>query len=110
MGNAEITGVRNVYSELKNIQKLDVEIFDASSLDDVWKTKFNDALTEFAQKTNNWTTKLSNQELLQLKMYKLNKEWAQHLIDDGYTILDLGDFNNLGFSAFYSMEKMTIFK
>ncbi len=64
----------------------------------------------FAQKTNNWTTKLSNQELLQLKMYKLNKEWVQHLVDEGYTILDMGDFNNLGFSAFYSMEKNTIFK
>jgi hypothetical protein len=110
MGNAEITGVRNVYSELKNIQKLDLEIFDASSLNGIWKTKFDDALTEFAEKTNNWTTKLSNQELLQLKMYKLNKEWAQHLVDDGYTILDMGDFNNLGFSAFYSMEKMIIFK
>ncbi len=110
MGNAEITGVRNAYSELKNIQKVDVEIFDASSLTGIWKTKFDDALTEFAQKTNNWTTKLTNQELLQLKIYKVNKEWAQHLVDDGYTILDMGDFNNLGFSAFYSMEKLTIFK
>ena len=110
MGNAEITGVRNVYTELKNIQKLEVEIFDASSLTGLWKTKFDEALAEFAKKTNNWTTKLSNQELLQLKMYKLNKEWAQHLVDEGYTILDMGDFNNLGFSAFYSMEKATIFK
>ena len=110
MGNAEITGVRNIYVELKNVRKLGVEIFDATSLKGIWKTKFDDALTEFAQKTNNWTRKLSNQELLQLKMYKLNKEWAQHLVDNGYTILDMGDFNNLGFSAFYSMEKATIFK
>uniref|UniRef100_UPI00404AA2C4 hypothetical protein n=1 Tax=Flavobacterium sp. TaxID=239 RepID=UPI00404AA2C4 len=43
MGNAEINGVRNVYSELKGIQKLDVEIFDASSLNGIWKTKFDDA-------------------------------------------------------------------
>jgi hypothetical protein len=110
MGNAEITGVRNVYSELKNIRKLDVEIFDASSLTGLWKSKFDDAIAEFAQKTNNWTRKLSNQELLQLKIYKLNKEWAQHLVDEGYTIMDMGDFNNLGFSAFYAMEKATIFK
>lgn len=45
MGNAEMNGVRNVYSELKNVQKLDVEIFDASSLNGIWKTKFDDALT-----------------------------------------------------------------
>lgn len=49
------------------------------------------------------------QRVLQLKMYKLNKEWAQHLIDEGYTILDMGDFNNLGFSVFYAMEKSIIF-
>lgn len=54
--------------------------------------------------------KLTNQELLQLKMYKLNKEWVLHLVDEGYTILDMGDFNNMGFSAFYAMEKMVIFK
>ncbi|MDZ4756974.1 MAG: hypothetical protein SGJ10_02390 [Bacteroidota bacterium] len=110
MGNAEVTGVRNVYSELKSVQKLDVEIFDAASLTGIWKTKFDDALIEFSQQTNNWTKKLTNQELLQLKMYKVNKGWAQKLVDEGYTILDMGDFNNLGFSAFYSMEKATIFK
>lgn len=110
MGNAKVTGVKNVYSELKNVKKLDVEIFDASSLEGIWKTKFDDAVIEFSQKTDKWTKKLTNQELLQLKMYKLNKEWAQKLIDEGYTILDLGDFNNLGFSAFYSMEKLIIFK
>ena len=110
MGNAQITGVKDVYAELKNVKNLDAEIFDASSLQGIWKTKFDDAVAEFAEKTENWTKKLTNQELLQLKMYKLNKEWAQHLVDEGYTVLDMGDFNNLGFSAFYSMEKLTIFK
>ncbi|CAI9429300.1 hypothetical protein MSHRCOH1_03730 [Candidatus Ornithobacterium hominis] len=61
-------------------------------------------------RAGNWTKKLTNQELLQLKMYKLNKEWVLHLVDEGYTILDMGDFNNMGFSAFYAMEKMVIFK
>lgn len=28
----------------------------------------------------------------------------------GYTILDMGDFNNKGFSIFYAMEKSVIFK
>ena len=110
MGNAEITGVRNVYAELKNVRSLDVEIFDGSSLTGSWKTAFDDAVVEFAEKTDNWTKHLSNQELLQLKMYKLNKDWANKLISEGYTVLDMGDFNNLGFSAFYAMEKQVIFK
>jgi hypothetical protein len=54
--------------------------------------------------------RLTNQELLQTKMYKLNKEWVQYLLDESYTILDMGDFNNLGFSAFYAMERSIIFK
>lgn len=29
---------------------------------------------------------------------------------NGYTILDMGDFNNKGFSIFYAMEKSVIFK
>lgn len=109
MGSSEMTGVRNIFFQLKDI-KLDVEIFDASSLTGVWKTRFEDAVNEFANKTDHWTKKLSNNELLQLKMYKLNKEWAQKLVEEGYTVLDMGDFNNLGFSAFYAMEKITIFK
>ena len=109
MGNAKITGVRNVYSELKNTQKLDVEIFDASSLTGTWKTRFDDAIEEFKRLTDDGNIVFTNQELLQLKLYKLNKEWAQYLLNEGYTILDMGDFNNLGFSTFYAMEKSTIF-
>ncbi len=68
------------------------------------------ALREFQRRTNDWTTRLSNQELLQLDMYALNKEWAEMLKEQGYTILDMGDFNNQGFSAFYAMEKSILFK
>ncbi len=103
MGNAENPGVKNIYQELKKTT-LDVEIFDESSLSGEWNVRFNEASKEFASKTENWTKRLSNQELMKLKMYELNKEWAKHLVDEGYTILDLGDFNNLGFSVFYSME------
>jgi hypothetical protein len=109
MGNAEMTGIRDIYLELKNLRKLDVEIFDASSLNGIWKSRFDEALTEFANATSNWTKKLSNQELLKLKMYNLNKEWALLLKSEGYTIIDMGDFNNLGFSTFYAMEKAIIF-
>lgn len=109
MGDIKNPGVKSIYNELKSTT-LDVEIFDQSSLTGEWKIKFDEAITEFASKTENWTKHLPNQELMKLKIYKLNKEWVQYLIEQEYTILDLGDFNNLGFSIFYSMEKSIIFK
>ena len=35
---------------------------------------------------------------------------AEYPSYNGYTILDMGDFNNKGFSVFYAMEKSVIFK
>tara|TARA_R100001369_G_scaffold85719_2_gene119617 strand:+ start:8148 stop:12224 length:4077 start_codon:yes stop_codon:yes gene_type:complete len=109
MGNETTNGLRNIYEELFNNRNLNVEIFDSSSLSGDWKVNFDTALAEFARKTDNWTKRLSNLELIQLKMYHLNKDWAQKLVDEGYTVLNMGDFNNLGFSVFYAMEKNIIF-
>ena len=42
-------------------------------------------------------------------MYKRNKEWAEKLVSEGYTIVDLGDPNVLNvFSPFYAIEKLVI--
>ena len=109
MGNETTNGLRNIYDELLNNRNLDIEIFDRSSLSENWKGNFDTALAEFARQTDNWTKRLSNQELMKLKMYQLNKDWAQKLVNEGYTVLDMGDFNNLGFSVFYAMEKNIIF-
>lgn len=110
MGNAEVTGVKNVYSELKNTRNLNVEIFDASSLTGSWKTAFDDANVEIKILTNNYDKRIPNSELIKTKMYNLNKDWVNKLISEGYTVLDMGDFNNKGFSVFYAMEKSLIFK
>jgi hypothetical protein len=47
--------------------------------------------------------------------YKLNKEWSEKLVKEGYEVFDMGDIpfkagDDRGFSLFYSMEKNTIFK
>ncbi|MDQ3111891.1 MAG: hypothetical protein M3R17_18550, partial [Bacteroidota bacterium] len=109
MGNETVTGVKNVYAEL-NSKNVVAEIFDKSSLTGLELESFNAALAEFKTVTNNFTKRLSNMDIMKLEMYKLNKTWAQRLADQGYTVLDMGDFNNLGFSVFYAMEKMTIFR
>ncbi len=109
MGNSKNKGIRDIYNDL--LQKGNkAEIFDASSLKGKWLNRFNDAMEQFAERTDNWTKRLSNQELLKLDMYKLNKEWVDMLKKEGYTIIDMGDFNNQGFSAFYAMEKNIIFR
>ena len=55
-------------------------------------------------------TYLPHNEVVKTLMYKRNKEWAQKLLSENYTIIDLGDPNGLNaFSAFYSIEKSVIF-
>ncbi len=42
--------------------------------------------------------------------YQLNIEWAKELVDRGYTVIDIGNPNNIAErSAFYNGERMTIF-
>ena len=108
MGN-ETEGVRAVYKELKN-KGYDVEIFDEEVLLDEWKEKMVAASNEFRRLSNNGEKWLTQEELIKTDMYKLNKEWANMIKDKGYTILDMGDFNNKGPSAFYDMEKSILFK
>jgi len=53
---------------------------------------------------------LPNSEVIKSNMYKNNKIWAQKLRDEGYTVLDMGNPNNLvEMSAFYSIEKKILF-
>lgn len=55
-------------------------------------------------------THLPNNEVVKTLMYKRNKQWAQKLVNEGYTIVDLGDPNGLNvFSPFYAIEKLVIF-
>jgi hypothetical protein len=47
---------------------------------------------------------------MQAKLYQDNKQWAQRLKDEGYTVLDIGDPNQLSeFSPFYAIEKKILF-
>lgn len=42
--------------------------------------------------------------------YKENKAWAQYLLDDGYTVIDIGNPNKIKEkSAFYDMEREVLF-
>jgi RHS repeat-associated protein len=109
MGNSKMPGVRDAYKALKKKGYV-VEIFDEPALSGDMLRRFQSAAKQFEQATQGWTKRLTNSDVMKLDMYKLNKEWARKLKNDGYQVLDFGDMNNLGFSPFYSMEKMTLFK
>ena len=102
MGNDILPGVRDYFNALRS-KGYDVEIFDGKNISDAAKR-------EFAQLTAGGR-RLSNQELMQTKMFSENKAWAKKLVDEGYTVVDLGNPypKNQGFSPFYAMEKKFIF-
>lgn len=41
--------------------------------------------------------------------YYENQAWAKKIVDNGYTAIDIGDPNRLGFSVYYTSEKRMIF-
>lgn len=45
-------------------------------------------------------------------MYKANKQWTQKLLNEGYTIIDMGypKNQNLSPSVFYNIEVQNLFK
>jgi len=107
-------GGRDVYKELQIRGYRNVEIFDESSLTGEWLIRYRNASDEMTDLTEKWSKWLKNQEIVETKMYKLNKEWAEKLIKEKYTIIDLGDIpfksgDYKGFSPFYGIEKKTIF-
>ncbi len=62
-------------------------------------------------RNNNITpgTYLPHNEILKSAMYKANKQWAQKLKNEGYTVIDVGNPLDLKMSAFYTMEKLIVF-
>jgi hypothetical protein len=102
MGNPEIKGVRD-YAEALRARGHNVEIFDGQAISEGAQSQF-ERLTAGGRR-------LTNQELVQTKIFQENKAWAASLRQQGYTVVDLGYTNpgKQGFSPFYTMEKRTIF-
>ena len=84
------------------------------SLKGEWEIKFNKALLEMEDLTNNWARFLTDEEIKGTLMYKLDEEWVEYLIKENYTIIDFGDLYlkseiNMPKSPFYEMELKKIF-
>ena len=46
---------------------------------------------------------------MQLQAYVENEIWAQELVNEGYTVIDIGNPQSNGYSVFYEMEGRIIF-
>ena len=101
MGNDAIQGVRD-YAEALKAKGIDVELFDGNNIPRSARKEF-ERLTEGGR----W---LTNNDLVKTEMYQANKTWANKIQQQGYTIIDIGNPHNQGFSPFYAIEKLTIFK
>lgn len=114
MGNEKMKGVKDAYKELIQQGYENIEIFDEIALKGNWLKEYREANSQFRELTNEWTKFLTTDKVSQTMMYQLNKKWAQKLVEEHYTVIDLGDIplkndNYTGFSAFYAVEKKTIF-
>jgi hypothetical protein len=80
MGNNKVKGVKDIYKEMLDKGYDNVEIFDLSSLKGEWEIKFKEAEDEFFSMTDGYKLTLTDEQILNSKMYKLDKEWGRIFI------------------------------
>ena len=81
----------------------DVEIFDNTQIPQRALDEFDDVIESGANLV----------DFKQIELFELNRQWAQKLKDQSYTVIDTGDpigrFNESGFSIYYTLEKSILF-
>jgi len=96
-----LVGVKDAAEALRK-EGVEVEIFATSP--QAWKA-FTDQVDEFRKAKSDTTLMLPYNEVKMTVAYAENAAWARKLKDEGYTVLDLGNPNNLTEdSAFYDVE------
>ena len=96
----DMNTVRPYAAELKS-KGYDVEIFDGDTVPDA-------ARSEWAKikKSGKW---LTEDEIPQTETFKANAAWADKLVSENYTVVDLGSPAGTGSSQFYNLELSIIF-
>jgi hypothetical protein len=80
--------------------------------DELALRKFLDEVDLYRESVNSKTARLPSESVKNTDLYKKNVEWIREKLNQGYTILDMGDPYKLdisqGPSDFYEMEKEVI--
>ncbi len=72
--------------------------------------QFKEAVRIYRENPRNAGKRLPDDLVRQTQSYRENQAWAQELISEGYTVIDLGNVNNSAeLGAFYTIEIETIF-
>jgi hypothetical protein len=109
MGDAEkgLVGVKDAATHLKT-KGVNPTIYQSS--DAAWKDFMKNHVEPYRISVDNPSAMLPENLVKQTDLYKENLAWANKLKDDGYTVLDIGNPNNLDeLSPFYEMEKSILF-
>jgi hypothetical protein len=106
----KMVGVVNLAADHLEKNGVKVETFQWT---DEARDQFYKAAKEYQRATGNDRARLPYDEVKKTLAYEMNQEWAEHLVQDGYTIVDMGDPSGAdaveGASAFYDIEKTVIF-
>ena len=108
MGNPErnLVGVKDAAESLEQAG-VRAETFEPSAQAEA---ELSERLRAFREKPGNENAYLPEEEIRDSLMYIENKAWATKLRDEGYTIIDLGNPNNITSpSEFYKMELQILF-
>lgn len=101
MGTDKLKGVVDYASEVKKAG-YDVEVFNG----DLIPVSASQEIAFLSEGGKKW---LTNQELINTEMFEANRAWAHKLRNEGYTVVDIGDPHDKGFSVFKDMEDRIVF-
>jgi len=113
-GQVGVSEYANVLKKQDEYRNVEIETFSGDRISESVTQDFRDRIIN-AKSIRGKNARLTDEELVQSDMYKANKEWAQKLKDQGYTVIDIGDPNNFHskippeFSIFYKMKKNILF-
>jgi hypothetical protein len=106
-GKVAVTGrdMNAVRAEAERLraQGYDVEIFDGNMISEEANTNFKAIAQTYED------GRIPDAAIPETTMYKENMTWAQKLVDQDYTVLDIGNPTGKGPSPFYSGEGSIIF-
>jgi hypothetical protein len=91
------------FAETLRAQGYEVEVFDPPLIP-------QSALDEWqALRAKYAPDYIPDSEVVTTSLYKANRQWAEKLVSEGYTVTDIGAAPGASLSPFYEMEKTTIF-
>ena len=92
------------YAEELKAKGYDVEIFDKDVVPKAALEEWKDLKAKYAPDY------IPDSEVTKSSLFKANKEWVEKLVNNDYTVTDIGSSLGASASPFYNMEKATIFK